>query len=350
MSPPHRELTPSSPLKVKVAVRDHWENKEASVHESIAKLKDIVGYDVSINLEWPLLLAALGNHYRDKVNFVPAVTGCIKAWCEATVQLLDDESNEQWTETVLENLKEAGSRLRLIVEVAKSEDASTSWNSEQQAFVISLPNTQVTNPLANIPTFQAHLLSAFNEGKHNTCTVPVSDAITAPGEDWAAIEIEPVLKSFPEPGPSSTSAPRTRRPNPNVEYFPDINSLPRPDELLLKPPYHLIITARSLSEIEVQCSHSPTLKFLDTYLGKWCRTNHQLTNKPPAVETSLHQCAYGLGTWHDRLTLYAENRYGGGHFITPTIILAIVEGQLGYELTYQESSRWVFRKDTPFRN
>lgn len=74
------------------------------------------------------------------------------------------------------------------------------------------------------------------------------------------------------------------------------------------------------------------------------------SSQPLSVESNLHQSAYGLGTWHDRLTLYAENRYSGGHCITPPIILSLVESLLGYELTYQESSRWVYRKDTPFKN
>ncbi|KEZ43545.1 hypothetical protein SAPIO_CDS4458 [Scedosporium apiospermum] len=336
-------------LKVKVAVRDHWDSPESTVQASLAKLQSIIGYEVCISPEWPLLLAALGDHYSDKGNFVPAVAGVVKAWSEAAAQLLEDDNNEEWTEEVLDKLKESGSRLRLVLEASKSEDASTTWNPVQEAFVISLPNTQVTNPLSYISPFQAHLLTAFDE-KKAAPTVPVlhdsghSDIPGGPGDDWASIVVEPVVKTSINPTPSS------QRRAPNVEYIPDINSVPRPDELLLRPPYHLIVFARSLNEIEIQCSHSPTLKFLSAYLAKWCRTNHQLHNKPPSVESNLHQSAYGLGTWHDRLTLYAENRYSGGHCITPPIILSLVESLLGYELTYQESSRWVYRKDTPFKN
>ena len=62
-------------------------------------------------------------------------------------------------------------------------------------------------------------------------------------------------------------------------YFPDSNGLVRPDDLLLKPPYHMLIFSRGHHEVEVQCSHSPTLQFMADYLKRWCRVNHNQTNK-----------------------------------------------------------------------
>jgi len=99
-------------------VRDHWDSPESTVQASLAKLQSIIGYEVCISPEWPLLLAALGDHYSDKGNFVPAVAGVVKAWSEAAAQLLEDDNNEEWTEEVLDKLKESGSRLRLVLEVS----------------------------------------------------------------------------------------------------------------------------------------------------------------------------------------------------------------------------------------
>ncbi|KAG6013118.1 hypothetical protein E4U41_005149, partial [Claviceps citrina] len=60
-------------------------------------------------------------------------------------------------------------------------------------------------------------------------------------------------------------------------HLPNVNSLPRPDDLLLRPPYHLHITHESC--IRIQCSHGPSLGFLDEYLRKWCRTNGNRTDR-----------------------------------------------------------------------
>lgn len=64
---------------------------------------------------------------------------------------------------------------------------------------------------------------------------------------------------------------------PRVEILPAARSLPRPDELLRRPPYHLLVTARAYNEVEVQCSHSGSLVLLADYLRQWCRVNHNDT-------------------------------------------------------------------------
>ncbi|CAI4214657.1 unnamed protein product [Parascedosporium putredinis] len=221
------------PLKVKVSLRDSWENKEAPVHRSLARLEGIIGYKASLDPDWPVLHAALGGYYSDKANFVPATAGCVSAWCDAFSQLLEDPSHEAWTEAVLEKLTEAGSRLKLILEVSRDENVSTSWNKERGAFIITLPNSRVTNPLANTPVFQAHLLSAIQDDEP-VRTVPIFDSAGGAGDDWAAVEVAPTAQNF-SAGPIPTAGPSTSAPRASVEYFPDINTLPRPDDLLQRP-------------------------------------------------------------------------------------------------------------------
>jgi hypothetical protein len=63
------------------------------------------------------------------------------------------------------------------------------------------------------------------------------------------------------------------------DYMPDIKTLPKPDELLLKPPYYLVLYASRRDRVEVECSHSPTLMFLSEYLKKWVKANHQDPDK-----------------------------------------------------------------------
>ena len=59
---------------------------------------------------------------------------------------------------------------------------------------------------------------------------------------------------------------------------------------------------------------------------------------------SLHQAAFGLGLLYDRLTLYASDTYDNYFLVTPSVILALVEGVLGYERIFVEGSTWTFRK------
>lgn len=66
----------------------------------------------------------------------------------------------------------------------------------------------------------------------------------------------------------------------DVTRIPDISSLPRPDELLQEPPYHLAIYSGS-NTVEIHGSHSPSLEFISAYLKKWVRTDHNDTRKVP---------------------------------------------------------------------
>ncbi len=71
--------------------------------------------------------------------------------------------------------------------------------------------------------------------------------------------------------------------------------------------------------------------------------------QPPAVEIQLYQCAFGLGLVYDRLVMTAENRYGGGYNITPTMMLTLVEAALGYQQVHCDGSSWAYRRDVEFK-
>lgn len=52
---------------------------------------------------------------------------------------------------------------------------------------------------------------------------------------------------------------------------------------------------------------------------------------------------------YDRLVLIAENRYGVRYAISPTIVLHLIEGVLGYSQVSVDGSFWTYRKDVEFR-
>ncbi|KAL2271398.1 hypothetical protein VTJ83DRAFT_769 [Remersonia thermophila] len=339
-------MTEKLPLKAKLGIREHWTKQDSSVQQALRGLQELLGHELVIDPEWPLLVAALDSLYEDKTNLVAVVAGCVQVWAKSMTELLDDSANEAWTEKVLEKVS---GRLRAFVEVSSSDQGSTSWSEERGGFVISLPKKMLVQPAELFPAFRGGLLACFDVPKQPQ---PLAD------RDWEGVEVvdgatgeaEVVIREGPPSSSSSSKpAPTTRS---KVEFLPNAASLPRPDELLLRPPYHLTLSHTG-DGIELQCSHSPTLKLLAEYLKKWCRTNHNDTRNPPAVNIQLHQCAFGLGELFDRMTMKTgDGRYGYGSSnpftMTVPMIVSIVEGVLGYDLISTEGT-WKFRRDTEFR-
>ncbi|EFQ31761.1 hypothetical protein CGRA01v4_04793 [Colletotrichum graminicola] len=339
------------PLKVKVAIRDHWTKEDSHLQQSLKSLQDVLGLEVDVNPEWQLLLAELDAGYTDRADAVIAVAGTVEAWCRAAAELLDDRKNEEWTETLLEKLKITWSRLRLFIEVSTGDDVSTSWSDDRGGFLVSLPRRQRITPVNLQPLFQAELKDCFADHRQLPPYTASPDA-----DDWDDVDaIDTRVSRLSISGPDAAARHR-RGPSvsstatqPPPDFMPRADALPRPDDLLLKPPYHLMIYSRGAHEIEVQCSHSPTLKFLADYFKRWRRTNHQISSKPPAVEVRLHQCAFGMGASIDRLVLATEHKYGGAFILTPTVILSLVEGVLGYKPVYSDATTWTYRRDVELK-
>ena len=229
--------------------------------------------------EWSLLIAELDSFYDDKTNLVIVVAGCVRAWAESMEELLDDEAHADWAEEVL--VKVTG-QMKVFVEVATSAKAATTWSEQRGGFVVKLPKKQVTQPAELFPTFREQLLACF--AKKET---PQPSEIKEVGgtDDWAGVEVDTTTGT-----PKLVDAPRTMSLKPDVEFMPDVASLPRPDQLFLRPPYHLTLFP-GRPKIEVHSSHSPSLDFLAAYLKRWCRVNHadvrnvcvQVAHPPPPL-------------------------------------------------------------------
>lgn len=160
-------------------------------------------------------------------------------------------------------LNKCSSRLVLFVEVSGTGKAATAWSDQRKGFIVSLPKKQVFQPAELFPIFRGELLSCF-EALGTAPSQKLPERLKeASSDDWAEVDVV---------------AETTRPPKKNrVEFMPSVDSLPRPDQLFLRPPYHLTVTTAGNSSIELQCSHSPTLQFLADYLKRWCRVNHNDT-------------------------------------------------------------------------
>ncbi|KAK4167134.1 hypothetical protein QBC43DRAFT_8464 [Cladorrhinum sp. PSN259] len=321
------------PLNIRVAIRDNWDKEDGPLQTALKDLEELLGHNVSVEPQWQLLVTALETYYPDKANLVSIIAGCVQVWVKGLTELLDDSVNEAWADQLLEKVPVT---LRLFIDVATSDKASTRWSNHRQGFILSLPKAKVFQPTELLPTIRGHLLSCFDTNKQPTVAIVGPDP-----DDWAQVQLE-TKQSATQP----VDAPSSR---PGVEYLPDVASLPWPDELLLRPPFHLTLTS-SQKLVEIQCSHSPTLKVLAEYLKRWCRTNHNDTTNPPGVQITLHHCAFSLGETFDRLTLSTEeNRYTNQFRVTAPMIVALIEGVFGYELLSTQSGTWNFRRDVEFK-
>jgi hypothetical protein len=64
---------------------------------------------------------------------------------------------------------------------------------------------------------------------------------------------------------------------------------------------------------------------------------------------TLHQSAFGLGEMFDRLVISTENtRYTNKFQVTSPMVVALIEGVLGYNLV-PSLGGWNFRRDTEFK-
>jgi hypothetical protein len=165
------------------------------------------------------------------------------------------------------------------VKVSNHEISATSWSKERIGFIIALPKGPILPTLVMESQFKGDLLECFNERSTSTASLPDH---TISSDDWADVSVD----TGGTPAVSITRQPRPVLEEQEVHAVPRIDILPRPDELLQKPPYHLTVSAGGTlvglnrvaggrqTFVEVQCSHSPSLQFLADYLKKWCRVNH----------------------------------------------------------------------------
>ncbi|KAM7216113.1 hypothetical protein V8F06_008488 [Rhypophila decipiens] len=331
-------------LQARLGIRNHWDRADSVVKDHFFKLETVLGHKVVSNPEWPLLLAELHGLFPDGREQVANIAETVQVWVKSMLDLLDPE--DAWADKVLEKTANSAGQLRLFLDVsAKLDKPVTSWSEGQQGFVITLPRNVRVQPNELFPVFRGQLYACFDEKKQ---TVQADKA-----DDWADVEVDTTTGTpmvIDQQTSTSTSIQAAGSSTPQASpYLPTVASLSRPDELLSKPPYHLLLRQSARGFIEIQCSHSPSLQLLAYYFRKWCRVNHQDTRNPPAITVTLHQCAFALGEMFDRLTLSVHDiRYVDRFQPTVPMILVMIERVLGFKAVSSQSQGdvWHFRRDT----
>ena len=248
-----------------MGIRDHWTKEDSPLQTSLRGLQELLGHAIVVEPEWALLIAELDTLYADKANLIAVIAGCVQVWAKSMTELLKDSAHEAWTEKVLEKVPV---RMRVFVDVASSAQAVTVWSEERGGFVISLPKKQVYQPAELFPVFRGDLLVCLDLAK---ARLPERKA-AASADDWEGVEVDSATGTVQVEAVEAHKSLETAA-SAKVEFLPNVASLPRPDQLFLKPPYYLTLL-HGHQQIELHCSHSPTLQLLAEYFKRWCRVNH----------------------------------------------------------------------------
>jgi hypothetical protein len=81
-----------------------------------------VGLDVAIEPQWQMLWTELAGAFNEPELFAPTIADSVASWAGALGEICDDESNEDWTEELLEKVKASGSMIRIELEVGQNQE------------------------------------------------------------------------------------------------------------------------------------------------------------------------------------------------------------------------------------
>jgi hypothetical protein len=148
----------------------------------------------------------------------------------------------------------------------------TRFDKEKQAFCILLPRGTFPAPTDMVSSFMAGLPETL---KNEQPAASLAAATVPDAEEPSPSVLAPEAHAAPPASNAHSTSPAALpvAKRGGYTYMPDVKAMAKPDELLLKPPYYLVVYANNRESVEVECSHSPTLQMLAEYLKKWVKTN-----------------------------------------------------------------------------
>jgi len=203
------KLTISSPMKLRMDLRDHWENAGSPAQKSLTALKELIGLPVNVILEPAILWSELQKYYPDQGTFIPTITDIVKSWCDILASRLQDEAYAEWTEELLEVVNEGGRNLTVKVGAKPENNVSTSLEKKTSIFIIGIP--QMSSPsrdAAGRIAMDFHRLFA----KASATVIP-----SVEDDDWASVTLPSREQQARNPAGSAASM---------STKLPTLNSLP----------------------------------------------------------------------------------------------------------------------------
>ncbi|KAH9478623.1 hypothetical protein JR316_0009080 [Psilocybe cubensis] len=329
------------PLKIRVDIRDKWESPKGMIQKSIDDLEKTLGHKIVPEVQWLQLYDALKGVYPDKAQFIPSIARVVNAFYGRLLARVDDDNNSEWTEELLEMLaKKPNSSWLLKLEISAGRCPKVNLKREFSAFTLEIPNAQLPLNAAVESMFDQDLDLLFS----SEVGISSSDAAVN-DDDWAKVNVrgETTLSSH-----ASTLVPSGIAVTPRIQKLPNIDMLDRPAQLFKSTaPYFLTVDARTIPLV-IQGSHQPSLELLAEYLKKWAKTNMGDSLKRPILKVELVESAFVFGVI-DGIIIEPSVPMRASVPLNPMLILAFVEGVLGYRETHTTGAHWVFKLEAPLR-
>ncbi|KAF8893215.1 hypothetical protein CPB84DRAFT_1826061 [Gymnopilus junonius] len=234
---------------------------------------------------------ALKDTYPDKSTFVPSVIRAVVLFYDLLVARLEREGESEWTENILKDMGKSPAGWLLRIEAYNSSRPRVALKANLGQFLLVFP----THELA----INAPIQAGFDQDL-NRFFAPVA----------SVAEIYLQWKGWDCP----------------TELFKNTT------------PYIVRVDART-SPLIVEASHQPSLDLLVSYLKKWAKQNRQ---------DSLKESDFVFGII-DRIEIELQFGNLSTRPLNPAIILAFVEGVLGYKETHTTGSIWTFKLETPLK-
>ncbi|KAH8804602.1 hypothetical protein F5884DRAFT_796634 [Xylogone sp. PMI_703] len=343
----------SLPTRLKISIRDLVTSPSSTLQSRFSNLQTTLGHPVGLDAEWSMLWTSLSEAIPDQSTFVPLVVQIVTSWVDAFEGWLDEEQREEQVGRCLDSLKGARG-LKIILEVSTSPSSrpTTTWSSRKSSFIIYLPKSRPPSQQTSLAGFTSDLLPQFASSSATSPVIPATKSAAPVNDDpdsWADLGLDTTIPSRTLPhrgGPGESARPNGHDLEP--EALPDLATIARPEELLSRPPYRLIVRQQVSSIVEVQGSHQESLMLLEKYLKRWVRHSVTLVNKPPLVSVTLKESVFGLGLLYDSLIIEGFRDMQ----VNSMLVLTFVENVLGYTMLRGRDgagSVWEFERKRGFR-
>ncbi|KAJ3570564.1 hypothetical protein NP233_g4324 [Leucocoprinus birnbaumii] len=317
-------MTTDVPLTILMDVRDKWNDKDGELLAAVEDLNKSLGYKIQPEAEWPALWDALKENFPDKGNFVPSLLHLVALWYSRLNVRIESDDLSEWAEDLVEGLSRTciGHSTTLWIKPSTSYFAiSSRWDKHSGKFYLEIPrrfNAQLSQVSYNFDRdFDQLFLPPQEISKEDSVIIPSIPAsrIQEDTGEWAEVTAEAQGGFFKAP-----------------MRMPSVESIPRPEDLLKSTTPHYLIFNIGVFPSWIQCSHEPTLQFISDYLKKHGKTNVNDSLKRQVYKVEIMESLHCHGV-HDFLSIgsYMNLGFRGGHLFNPMLILAIIEGVLGYQ-------------------
>jgi hypothetical protein len=103
-------------VRIRLAIRDEVDSPTSALAVKFKAVSETLGYPVTFAQEWPMIWSEFQSNYPDNATFIPSVIAAVVAWCDAFVDWLERDENQDSVDKVIDGLGTKG-RMQLLLKV-----------------------------------------------------------------------------------------------------------------------------------------------------------------------------------------------------------------------------------------